>query len=366
MFSSIPYLEWIERRPETATYDLGSSALGREDSPDGVVPARLADLPDPRAGTTLRSQLAAVYGVDEGEVLVTAGGTHANFLATVTALALTEPTDDTAEQQVLVEKPGYQPLVATPKTLGARPERFLRPPEDDYLLDPNRVANATADDLSLVTVTNRHNPSGRLTDRRSLAAVARIAADAGGYLLVDEVYAPYVDAATNERAFGGVTAATLPNTVVTGSTTHFHGLGGLRIGWLVGPESFVRRAKTAATCLPVVAEPSRTLARRALHNEETLAADSRTLLRTNHELLADFVEGRDDLSGAVHDGCTFAFLTHETADGDEVAEGAWREGVLVVPGRFFDRSEAFRLSLGGVTKEMEAGLTAFGEILDSL
>lgn len=369
MFSPMPYLEWIDGRPETATYDLGSSDLRRHPPDSGVVPERLVDLPDPSDEMTLRRQLAETYGVEETKVLVTAGATHANFVAAATALGLTDsPEDDDATpyRQILVEKPGYQPLVATPKAIDGHVDRFLRPAEGSYRLDSERVANAVEGDLALVTVTNRHNPSGRLTDRTVLADVARTAADAGGYLLVDEVYAPYVDTPTGDRAFGGTTAAGLPNTVVTGSLTKFHGLGGLRIGWLVGPRSFVRRAKSTTMHIPAVAEPSRALARRALHNEERLVGDSRALLRENHERLAAFVERRGDLTGTVHDGSSFAFLAHETADGDTVAEAAWREGVLVVPGRFFDESASFRLSLGRGPEEVEAGLSTLGDVLDAL
>ena len=368
MFAPMPYLEWIEGRPEAAVYDLGSSDLRPRPPSDDVVPTNLVDLSAPAGKTTLEHQIAETYDVDESEVLVTAGATHANFLTAATALSLTEPTesDGSANRQILVEKPGYQPLVATPEAIGARVDRFLRPPEDDYRLDPERVANVVGDELALVTVTNRHNPSGRLTDRQSLATVARIAADAGGYLLVDEVYAPYVETTTSDHAFGGVTAARLPNTVVTGSLTKFHGLGGLRIGWLVGPESFVRRAKTTSMHIPAVAQPSRALARRALHNEETLVTDSRKLLRENHERLATFVEDRTDLAGTVHDGSSFAFLTHDTADGETVAEAAWSEGVLVVPGRFFDEAASFRLSLGRAPAEVEGGLSVLGDVLDSL
>jgi hypothetical protein len=40
---------------------------------------------------------------------------------------------------VLVEKPGYQPLTATPASLGANVDRFLRPADDDYRLLPERI-----------------------------------------------------------------------------------------------------------------------------------------------------------------------------------------------------------------------------------
>lgn len=366
MFPAIPYLDWIEGRPEKAAYDLGSSDLRQDGATDDVIPPTLVGLAPPDGDVTLRAQLATTYDVGESNVLVTAGATHANFLAAAAAIDLGgEPNpDETLGPQILVEKPGYQPLVETPGALGARVDRFLRPPEDDYPLDPDRVAHAT-DDVALVSVTNRHNPSGRLTDRETLATLARVVADDGGYLLVDEVYAPFAEMA-GDGPFGGVTAAGLPNTVVTGSLTKFHGLGGLRIGWLVGPESFVQRAKTAMRHVPAVAEPSTALARRALHHEETLSMDSRALLRENHERLASFVAERSDLDGTLSDGSTFGCFSHERADGDDVATAAWDQGVLVVPGRFFDHPDAFRLSVGRNPDEMEAGLAILGDVLDSL
>lgn len=366
MFPAIPYLDWIEGRPDEARYDLGSSDLRPDAVSDGVVPPSLVGLAPPESDVRLHEQLARAYDVDESNVLVTAGATHANFLAAATAIdfAGVPDHDETLGPQILVEKPGYQPLVATPDALGARVDRFLRPHEDDYRLDPERVANAL-DDVALVSVTNRHNPSGRLSDRETLALLARIVADDGGYLLVDEVYAPYTDTA-EDGVFGGVTAAGLPNTVVTSSLTKFHGLGGLRLGWLVGPESFVDRARTAMRHIPAVAQPSVSLARRALHHEELLSMDSRALLRANHDRLAAFVSDRADLSGTLFPGSTFGCFSHETADGDEVTEAAWKQGVLVVPGRFFGQPDSVRLSLGRATEEMEAGLSVLGDVLDSL
>jgi aspartate/methionine/tyrosine aminotransferase len=366
MFPPIPYLEWVEGRPEAATYDLGSSDLRQDEPADDVVPPSLVGVAPPEGDATLRTQLAACYDVDESNVLVTAGATHANFLAAAAAIELVggADLDATAGPQILVEKPGYQPLVATPEALGARVDRFFRPVEDGYPLIPERVANA-ADDVALVSVTNRHNPSGRLSSRETLAELARVVADDGGYLLVDEVYAPYVETVA-DGPFGGVTGAGLPNTVVTNSLTKFHGLGGLRVGWLVGPERFVEQARKVIRHVPAVAEPSVALARRALHHEEQLTMDARALLRTNHGQLASFVEDRSDLAGPLFDGSTFGCFTHETADGDAVATAAWDRGVLVVPGRFFGHPEAFRLSLGRSPDEVEAGLSVLGDVLDSL
>ncbi|RYJ13949.1 pyridoxal phosphate-dependent aminotransferase [Halogeometricum borinquense] len=368
MFPPLPYLEWISGRVEAAEYDLGSSDLRSAPHESDIVPERLTGLPDPD-DETLCAQLADVYDVSPENVLVTAGATHANLLAE--SAALTVALDDTEEAedsnpQVLVEKPGYQPLVLTPGALSARVDRFLRPARDEYVLSGDRITAAAMDDFALAVTSNRHNPTGRLTSRESLATAAEACREAGGYLLVDEVYAPFVGDATTDHAFGGVTGAGLPNTIVTGSLTKFYGLGGLRIGWLIASAEIVDAARHAAFHVPAVAEPSRALARRALHNRDELSASARDHLQTNHELLASFAAEHDELSGVVYPGSTFAFFEHEHVSGDELVKAAWEQDILVVPGRFFDQSDGFRVALGRDPEHVEAALDALSGVIESL
>ncbi len=353
MDTTIEYLMWISGRPADTRHNLGSSALSRK-ADRWPVPDRLADLPNP--DRSLVGLLANEYGVDRSNVLVAPGATGANVFAATAALADGE--------RVLVEQPGYEPLHATPASLGASIDRFNRP-APDYRLDPDRIADSIEPDTALVTITNRHNPSGRRVGRDKLATVASVVADHGATLLVDEVYAPFGTAPTEGRtAFGGPTAAGLPNTVVTGSLTKFHGLGGLRIGWVIGPETFVKRARIASSHVTGVAAPSRALARRALAGHDELAADSRELIAENTALLSRFVDSRDDLAGPVFDGCTYGALTHDRMDGDAVSRAAEAAGILVVPGRFFDAPGRFRISLGMSPDDCEAALDAFGAVLD--
>lgn len=190
-------------------------------------------------------------------------------------------------------------------------------------------------------------------------------ADAGGRLLVDEVYAPMV-AEPGDGPFGGVTAAGLERTVVTGSLTKFHGLGGLRIGWLVADAEFVATAREVAYHFGALAAPSTALAERALAHRESIERQSRELLRTNHAQLSSFVDGRDDVVGEVPPDSTYAFLGHEEADGDEVVAAANDRDLVVVPGRFFDDDDRFRVSLGRDPDHVSAALSVLGEVLDAV
>lgn len=372
MFPAIPYLDWIEGRQREATHDLGSSDLRTHDPWSTVVPDPLEGRADPPDPPRIQESIAHEYDVPEECVLVAAGATHANFLAAATALALADADragvgDDVGHtSRVLVEEPGYDPLIYTPKGFGAAVDRFDRPAGEGYPIRADCIRDAASDDTVLVTVSNRHNPSGRLETRDTLANAAAAAGDAGATLLVDEVYGPFVTDGDAGLGFGGVTGAGLPDTVVTGSLTKFHGLGGLRLGWLIGPEPFVERARTVRSHVPAVASPSVGLAIRFFYHRDDLVATQRRHLRRNHELLADFVAGRDDLTGPIHDDCSFGFVAHDRADGDEVARAAHEAGVLVVPGRFFDDPSRFRLSAGRDTDAVREGLAVLGDVLDGL
>ncbi|MFC3476263.1 pyridoxal phosphate-dependent aminotransferase [Halobacterium litoreum] len=367
MFPRLEYLEWISGRPEVALYDLGSSDLrGDRDHDPVVVPERLDGLSDPPTGASLETQIAGEYGVHPEQVLVTPGASTANFVAAAAALYpdpdedWTDAESEASQPTALVEKPGYEPLVKAPAAVGADVDRFLR--EDDYRLDPERAENALTDTTRLVTVTNRHNPSGRLADRETLADLAERVDDAGARLLVDEVYAPFGTESV-DGAFGGPTAAGLDATAITGSLTKFHGLGDVRVGWLVADREFVDRARSVAYHVPGMSGPGRALGMRALHNRDALAKRSRDLIAENHALLAEFVDARDDVDGVVPEGSTYAFLDPANVDGDELAAAAWEEGVLVVPGRFFDDPERVRVSLGRDPDQMAAALDALGAVL---
>ena len=363
MFPPIEYLEWISGRPEQAAHDLGTSDLGAARPP---VAAPATDHEDPIAD--LRGAIAAEYGVKRERVLVTAGATHANFVAFATALGRGE--DDAAEEpaqpRVLVEKPGYEPLRATPAGLGAQIDRFVRPVEEGYPLQAHRVSAAAQDDTCLVVVTNRHNPSGTVVGRDVLRETARAAEDEGATLLVDEVYAPFDAEPVGSGAFGGPTAAGMPNAVVTGSVTKLFGLGSLRIGWLVGPAAFVERARSVAWHVPTVSEANAAIVADVLDEAATWSERSRDVIATNYDLLASFVADRPDLEGFVAPGCPFAFLAHDEADGDRVVQAASERDLLVVPGRFFNDSDRFRASLGGEPSAMQEALATLERVLDDL
>lgn len=362
MFSPLTYLEWINERHDAVEFDLASSVLpATPTQPDEI--REQADRPQDE---TLSDAIAATYPTAEpSDVVVTAGASHANLLVAMAAITRAN-RDGVASPTVAVESPGYEPLVETPRGLGASIERVPRPADREYDVDLAALEDTVDEKTALVTITNRHNPSGRLLDRERLAEVAAVVSSVDATLLVDEVYAPLVlpDDRNATGAIGAPTAAGLPNTVVTQSLTKFFGAGGLRIGWIVADRSIGSTIGEMATHVPVVSHPSMELAHRILA-EPRFEDGARDLLADNYALLEAFAD-RPDLTGQSFRGSSFAFLEHTSADGDEVAAASMEDDVLVVPGRFFGDRNRFRICVCQETTTVERGLDRLGAALDEL
>ena len=83
------------------------------------------------------------------------GTSMANMLAMA---ALIAPGDE-----VLIEHPAYEPLVAAARFLGAEVKRFART-GPAFALDPEAVAREVTERTRLIVLTNLHNPTGALAD----------------------------------------------------------------------------------------------------------------------------------------------------------------------------------------------------------
>src|SRR5512141_1605845 len=127
-----PYLLWAKtRRP--AALDLAGSNL---------LHCSLDDLPGAREAVELWVEnedgylpivqaLAGHYGVDAERIVLATGCSGANFVAIA---ALVGAGDD-----VLIERPTYDPLIGACRLLGANVRRFARRFEDGYALDVDAI-----------------------------------------------------------------------------------------------------------------------------------------------------------------------------------------------------------------------------------
>ncbi len=302
----------------------------------------------------LLDRIAARYGVTPEQVVTADGTSMANFLAMATLIA---PGDE-----VVFERPAYEPMLAAARFLGADIRRFDRDAQRGFAVDIAQVEAAVTERTRLIVLANLHNPSSALTDEATLREIGALAARVGAYVLVDEVY---LDAAVPPRR----TAVHLgPQFVCTNSLTKVCGLSGLRTGWIIADPALAERMVRLNDLFGVnQAHPAERLACVALDHLGAIIGDNPGMLRRNRCMFDDFVGERDDLTcaPAVH-GVT-AFPRWSGGDPRQLdALLRARFDVSIVPGHWFEAPDHFRLGLGLPTAELEEALARLGVALDEL
>ncbi len=351
------YLHWAFDHVGRSELDLAAS---------GILPFGEAELPplegpiDARAYGTLVEAIAAFNQAPEECVVPTLGASHGLFVA---MSALVSPGDE-----VLVEAPTYEPLLAVPEQLGAKVVTFERRPEARYLLEPNQIAAKMTDRTKLVVVTNLHNPTGVHTPLEVLGDIAALCAERGATLLVDEVYAPFVD--LQKPAYASSAARLGANVVCVSSLTKCWGAGPHRIGWVTGSGTAIDACRTHLVTtlghLPVGH------AARGVHifrHLESLTARAERDLAKKRDRVGAWMASRKDLSWSAPEHGLFGFATR-TKDANEdlrarIEKGQRERSVLVVPGSFFGVKNGFRLAWSLPLERLDEALGRLGEVLDA-
>lgn len=300
----------------------------------------------------LRSAIASRYDVAPENVVTADGTSMANMLAMA---ALIAPGDE-----VLFERPAYEPMFAAASFLGARLTRFERKPEEAFRLDPAQVESAMTDRTRLIALTNLHNPSGALASPGELRAVGELAAAVGARVLVDEVY---LDAATPDQS----TAALLgPQFVTTSSLTKVYGLSGLRCGWILAEPELAERMWRLNELFGVAqSHPAERLSCIAFSHFDALVGDNPRKLAHNRELFNQFVAARPDLECAPSKHGFTAFPRwsgRNTERLDDLLRSKY--DTSIVPGRWFELPNHFRIGFGMPADDFVEALKRLGAALD--
>lgn len=295
----------------------------------------------------LRS-IAERYQVGTENVATATGASMANYLC---CAVLLRPGDE-----VLVEKPVYEPLLAVPMLLGARIRRFHRRFERSYELELSKIAELLNPRTRLIIVSNLHNPSGVRIEESVLRDLGRLAAGVGAWVLVDEVYL--------EACFRRVprSAAHLgKNFVVTSSLTKVFGLDGLRCGWILASDRrLVDEAKRLNDFFGVnAAFPADQISAMVFPQLDAILTDRLALLRRNFALVRRTLTALSEALEWVepHGGTTcFPRLKGQGSSLPLAEKLRHQYDTAIVPGHFFEAPRHFRLSFGARTSVVRRAL----------
>ena len=350
-------MQWAKNRPKVK-YDLALSGI--LNLPFAELDATIEDVDlngDNAYGYgPLIDALAAHCGVGRESVVTISGGTSmANHLAMAAAL---EHGDE-----VLIEQPTYEPILAVAQYFSATIKRFPRLFENDFRVDVDELAAQLTPHTRLIVLTNLHNPSSALIDKETLRQIRELARSVGARVLVDEVYLEAMfEAAPQSSVHLG------PEFIATSSLTKGYGLSGLRCGWILAEPELAQQMRLLNDLFGAVGpQPTERLSVVALAKLPKFIARAKKILESNRAVLSEFLDAREELKvvrtesgttsfpllmkGRVEDLCTLLTEKYDTA---------------VVPGCFFESPQHFRIGMCAEPELFKIGVERLSAALDDL
>jgi arginine:pyruvate transaminase len=299
----------------------------------------------------LRAAIARIHSERSGQqvgpenVVVSSGAQNGLFAA---SLCLAESGDE-----ILVPEPMYLTYEATVRASGATLVPVDQPAASGWRLDVEAIRRAVTPRTRAVFFSNPSNPTGVVSTRAELEALARLAVERDLWVVADEVYSTLVYDVPH------VSIAGLPGmaerTVTVNSLSKSHAMTGWRVGWTVSPAPLAGHLENLALCM-LYGLPGFVMegAIAALEEAQADAERMRAVYRRRRDVAVERLSQIPGLACAVPEGGMF-MLVDVRAFGLSATDFAWglfREtGVSVLDAEAFGPAAAGHVRLSFVVDE---------------
>jgi aspartate/methionine/tyrosine aminotransferase len=320
------------------------------------------DYPEVNGAIGLRETIAALYpGASADNVLATVGASEANALISSTLLA--------AGDTVVAFKPTYQQLPGQALNRGVTVRTVDLVESRSWALDTDALAGAMDDRVRLIHVVNPNNPTGRILTNAEMDSIVNAADAVGAWIVADEVYAG------TEREHDTATPGfwgRYDKVIAINSMSKAYGLPGLRLGWLVAPETLIpdlwRRHEYTTISATMLANR---LAEAALGPQvrPKIVNRARRLIRTGFETLAAGLAEHPGVFNVVPpQASAMSFVGFDLAiDADRLAARLLEEkSMLVIPGSCFGMQRHFRFSFALPEEYLREGLARLNALVTEI
>lgn len=332
----------------------------------------------PAAGLpALRTAIAATLQRDAGvryaadEILVTCGAKEALFAA---MQVLVDPGDE-----VVVPAPYWVSYPEQVKLCGGTPVFVNTQTRPDLLFTPEALEQACTPRTKLVLLNSPGNPTGVVYPRETLAALGRICAARGLWVISDEMYDRLVYPPATFTSFVAAAPECRERTIIVNGLSKTYAMTGWRLGYAAGPKAAID--KMTAWHSQVVTHPTSFAqhgAVAALTGDQTCVETMRHAFQERRDVTMRGLRAIPGLRTPEPAGAFFAFpdVTHFLGKrvGDrliatslELADYLLDQAhVAVVAGEGFGAPGFLRLSYALETPALEEGLRRLREAFAAL
>ena len=179
------------------------------------------------------------YAITRDNVMICQGTQNALFAASLCLLG--------EGDEIIALEPMYLTYQSTFEVNGAKLVPVACPRETGFRPQPDLIEQAMTPNTKAILFANPNNPTGAVFTPEELQAIADIAIRHDLWVIADEVYAGQVYDGRHHSI------AALPGmaerTATCGSLSKSLAMTGWRIGWVAGPETFIRHCHHAGIAM---------------------------------------------------------------------------------------------------------------------
>ncbi|PWI48492.1 aspartate aminotransferase [Candidatus Heimdallarchaeota archaeon B3_Heim] len=309
----------------------------------------------------LRETISCIYpGSDLDNVLVTNGSSEANF---VTIWSLLEPGDE-----LILMLPNYMQIWGIARSFGIKVRPFHLKEELNWQPDMVEVRSLISPKTKMIAVCNPNNPTGAVLSEKAMEELITFAKESDAWLYADEVYrGAELDGEESPTFWGRYNKS-----IIACGLSKSYALPGLRIGWLVGPKSFIEKAWSYHDYTSIASGYlSNWIATKALQPEMRMKilTRNRDMLKENLLVLQKWVDDREDKFVFIPPRAGgLAFLRYKFSINSTKLTTKLREekSCFIVAGDCFGMDGYIRIGIGSEKEYFIAGLELLSEMIDEL
>ncbi|MFW9800595.1 MAG: aminotransferase class I/II-fold pyridoxal phosphate-dependent enzyme [Candidatus Thorarchaeota archaeon] len=314
----------------------------------------------------LREAIASMYkDADAENVVVTNGGAEANF---ITVWNLLHEHDRAKE--IVMMLPNYMQIYGVTKGLGGSVIPFyLKMDANEWVPDLEGLKEAVSIDTVAITICNPNNPTGATLGSDYLKSIADIAADAGVWILSDEIY----QGAELEGPKTPTMFDYYDKVLVTNSLSKAYGLPGLRLGWVVTSQKphatdLWSYSDYTSICPTKLSDKLATIALQPEMREKILERTSR-IVKGNWNVMREWLVEKNDIFDYVAPrAASICFPKHNLPISSlQLVDRLLKEkSLLIIPGEHFGMKHYIRIGFGYEEEHLKAGLSRLDELLQTI
>jgi len=325
-------------------------------------------LPELREAVAAKTARDSGYQVSASQVLITNGGKQAVYQAFATLL---DPGDE-----VLLPTPYWTTYPEAISLAGGVAVPVMTDERTGYLTSVADLEAARTPRTKVLLFVSPSNPTGAVYPPSQVAEIGRWAAEAGLWVITDEIYEHLV--------YGDARFASIPvaapeladRCVVLNGVAKTYAMTGWRVGWMIGPQDVIKAATNLQShATSNVNNVAQMAALAAVSGDLSAAERMRTAFDRRRLTMTTMLTEIPGVTCPLPEGAFYCYPSVKGVLGKELggsrpastAELAEvildHADVAVVPGEAFGTPGYFRLSCALGDADLEEGITRLGKLL---